>query len=229
MGKMQYHSPAPGSRSWDDFLDVDNSQEDIETSAGRPRAASRAGPSDPATAGRLLAVSAALRKEVQGLGHTPVGSRRGSFSHEEGKEKASSVDGTTAAPSISGAGIASGKLHGGSLDRPTFLRTAVRPTTPWRGERGLIFHHTVERVRDEPERGHRPAAVARQLDRGRPQASPSGPFDPRAVRWASVSDFVSDCILPLQVHERGPLLAAHLRTGSRPAAAPPCERGQAQS
>ncbi|KAL8293775.1 hypothetical protein RQP46_000476 [Phenoliferia psychrophenolica] len=119
VGKLTYHSPAPGSRSWDDFVDQDQSEDDIEAAIGRPRAAS-AGPSNPLTASRLLAVSARLQKEVEGVGNTPAGSRRGSFSNDDTKEKPASVDGTTAAPSVAGAGTSSAKSA--FLDRPGFLR-----------------------------------------------------------------------------------------------------------
>lgn len=130
MGKTQYHSPAPGSRSWDDFVDADRDEKDSEDPQGRPRASTVVSQSSPeATAKRLLQVTTQLHKEVEGFGATPVGSRRGSFSRDREDEKVGSTDGTsvgtTAAPSDSGAPLRSKPSTFQPLDRVGFLRSCV--------------------------------------------------------------------------------------------------------
>ncbi|KAM0753235.1 hypothetical protein T439DRAFT_323872 [Meredithblackwellia eburnea MCA 4105] len=127
VGKYEFSSPAPGSRSWNDFVDTEETRDDEDSLKGRDRAQSisYAVPltSPDLMTSRLLEVSQKLRLEVKGQGHTPLGSRRGSFSNDDGggnKERSDSAEGTTAVPSIAPRRPA--KLDPNSLDRAGFLR-----------------------------------------------------------------------------------------------------------
>ncbi|KAI5481791.1 hypothetical protein MNV49_000068 [Pseudohyphozyma bogoriensis] len=133
VGKQVYHSPAPGSRSWEDFLDMeeDKDEEAVEPKQSprptRPRGLTRDHVSQIEVENRLDAVSKRLRDEVANAGATPVGSRRGSISEEK---PASDHEGTTAAPTLApstaGGGAKLSAHPSGTpaalLDRVAFLR-----------------------------------------------------------------------------------------------------------
>ncbi|KAK4696212.1 hypothetical protein P7C70_g8416, partial [Phenoliferia sp. Uapishka_3] len=116
VGKLEYHSPAPGSRSWDDFLDDDKSTDDLEAFIGRPRAPSRS-LSNPAMSERLNAVKNSLRKEIESHGNSPAVSRRGSFSKDTGIGGERTTEGTTVTPTS-----VTTSREALIRNRPTFLR-----------------------------------------------------------------------------------------------------------
>lgn len=135
VGKANFHAPAPGSVSWDDFRDLPQ-EEDLESAEGRPpRTRSLSvSPTSAEVQTRLTKVSSRLRKEVDERAATPVGSRRGSLRGDEVEKPQTSLgkeisrEGTTAVPSL--------LSHGGNrrmdnpaamqpLDRVAFLRECV--------------------------------------------------------------------------------------------------------
>lgn len=79
VGKVTYHSPAPGERSWDEFRDIDHDAGDVEAArseTGRQRAVSAARHDEMQE--RIAAMRERLRSEV--AGSTPAMSRRPSMS-----------------------------------------------------------------------------------------------------------------------------------------------------
>ncbi|BGP28655.1 hypothetical protein JCM10296v2_000391 [Rhodotorula toruloides] len=79
VGKVTYHSPAPGERSWDEFRDIDHDAGDVEagrSESGRQRAFSVARRDEMQE--RMAAMRERLRSEV--AGSTPAMSRRPSMS-----------------------------------------------------------------------------------------------------------------------------------------------------
>ncbi|GAA5917094.1 hypothetical protein JCM6882_009495 [Rhodosporidiobolus microsporus] len=83
VGKLQYHSPAPGEHSWADFRD-DDEELDIESGQGRARATSVSRQQTGAAEARLAVMRDKLRKEVATAGSTPMVSRRPSASGAPG-------------------------------------------------------------------------------------------------------------------------------------------------
>ncbi|GAA6004360.1 hypothetical protein JCM10207_000685 [Rhodosporidiobolus poonsookiae] len=86
VGGLEYHSPAPGERSWDDFVD-DRPDADLEAAGEKSpltRVTSRQQRQQAKeTHGRFALLRDRLRKEVATAGPTPTVSRRPSFSAPE--------------------------------------------------------------------------------------------------------------------------------------------------
>lgn len=125
VGKVVYHSPAPGERTWEDFHDAPESP-DLESGTGRGRRFSLSvpGPSHKEESDALQQrIAARLRKEVATAGSTPTTSRRPSVSTAPD----TLVEGDVA--SAAAAALTSqqdGKRGGKIVDKVAFLRGAWR-------------------------------------------------------------------------------------------------------
>lgn len=145
VGDHEYQSPAgPGQHSWDDFRDIAEDG-DLESGAARARAPSVSPNNAEALRNRLLQVSSRLRKEVEGAGMTPVGSRRGSIDGSD-TEKRNLVpsDDINLPPSATTPGFPSLiPKSGRPVDRVAFLRQCVRALArPARSELTLDLQWT---------------------------------------------------------------------------------------
>ncbi|KAM0793556.1 hypothetical protein ACM66B_000993 [Microbotryomycetes sp. NB124-2] len=127
VGDLRHQSPLPDA-AWEDFLDNEDEQ-DIETGRMRTRSRSKSmSQQDPEINTQLERVNARLRQELKGISHTPVQSRRNSFSNEASAAQpppVSSTSGTTVVPSSR---ASTERRHRAielkDLDRVAFMRGA---------------------------------------------------------------------------------------------------------
>ncbi|KAK4055132.1 hypothetical protein OIV83_000412 [Microbotryomycetes sp. JL201] len=102
VGDLRHQSPLPDA-AWEDFLDIED-ELDIETGRARTRSRSKSMSQDPEINTQLERVNARLRQELRGISHTPVQSRRNSFSNDDNAATSNppvvaSTGGTTVVPS----------------------------------------------------------------------------------------------------------------------------------
>ncbi|KAK4052886.1 hypothetical protein OIO90_004162 [Microbotryomycetes sp. JL221] len=147
VGNLRHQSPLPDA-AWEDFLD---NEDEFDIEAGqriRSKSLSRTiSHQQPEIENQLARVSERLRQEVKSITHTPVGSRRNSFSNDNKStvmgpsstqphvNQSSSVEGTTAVPSLRNGSVKGGGVGGGGggssskkiielkdLDRVAYMR-----------------------------------------------------------------------------------------------------------